>query len=118
MESIPFGVDSEGHCLQQKFLHVAVTAACLEAGFTSAEKPALNTLTGLLQNYLRDVGRSCKSYCELSGRTQAVGSDIMMTMARMGLDAESLISFPGRPNRIVLPTPVSQRKTVSTSFQV
>lgn len=112
------GTDLTGSSARRKYLYTAVTALCYECGFTSADKAALETLTEMLQSILCELARSCRAYCELSGRTEVLGADVLMAMVEMGLDVESVFNYAKRPSRISLPTPVSiPRSSISRILQ-
>nr|XP_033773178.1 transcription initiation factor TFIID subunit 8 isoform X3 [Geotrypetes seraphini] len=68
---------------RRRTLQVVVSSLLTEAGFESAEKAAVETLTEMLQSYLSEIGRSSKSYCEHTARTQPTLSDIVVTLVEM-----------------------------------
>ncbi|KAG8192751.1 hypothetical protein JTE90_009772 [Oedothorax gibbosus] len=81
-------------------------------------------ITPLTINYFRqltilwELARSSRSFCELSGRSEAVVSDVIMALVEMGVNIESLIPYAKRLNRITLPTPSTMpRSTVSRILQ-
>ncbi|XP_035417219.1 transcription initiation factor TFIID subunit 8 isoform X1 [Cygnus atratus] len=69
---------------RRRTLQVVVSSLLTEAGFESAEKAAVETLTEMLQSYISEIGRSAKSYCEHTARTQPTLSDIVVTLVEMG----------------------------------
>uniref|UniRef100_A0A8C4VV80 Transcription initiation factor TFIID subunit 8 n=1 Tax=Gopherus evgoodei TaxID=1825980 RepID=A0A8C4VV80_9SAUR len=68
---------------RRRTLQVVVSSLLTEAGFESAEKAAVETLTEMLQSYVSEIGRSAKSYCEHTARTQPTLSDIVVTLVEM-----------------------------------
>ncbi|XP_025937097.1 transcription initiation factor TFIID subunit 8 isoform X2 [Apteryx rowi] len=68
---------------RRRTLQVVVSSLLTEAGFESAEKAAVETLTEMLQSYISEIGRSAKSYCEHTARTQPTLSDIVVTLVEM-----------------------------------
>ncbi|XP_054711701.1 transcription initiation factor TFIID subunit 8-like [Uloborus diversus] len=103
---------------RRKILFAAVSSACYESGFAAAERSTLETLTEMLQSFLTELARSTRSYSELSGRSEAIVGDVVMSLVEMGVDVESLITYAKRPNRISLPTPASlPRSSISRILQ-
>ncbi|XP_055940400.1 transcription initiation factor TFIID subunit 8-like isoform X1 [Argiope bruennichi] len=110
--------DSAASATRRKVLFAAVSSACYEAGFTTAERTCLETLTEMLQSFMWELARSSRAFCELSGRSEAIVSDVIMALVEMGVNIDSLIPFAKRPNRITLPTPVSlPRPAISRILQ-
>uniref|UniRef100_A0A8D1JLW7 TATA-box binding protein associated factor 8 n=1 Tax=Sus scrofa TaxID=9823 RepID=A0A8D1JLW7_PIG len=72
------------HLARRRTLQVVVSSLLTEAGFESAEKASVETLTEMLQSYISEIGRSAKSYCEHTARTQPTLSDIVVTLVEMG----------------------------------
>uniref|UniRef100_A0A8C5P7I3 Acidic mammalian chitinase n=1 Tax=Leptobrachium leishanense TaxID=445787 RepID=A0A8C5P7I3_9ANUR len=70
---------------RRRTLQVVVSSLLTEAGFESAEKAAVETMTEMLQSYLSEIGRSAKSYYEHTARTQPTIPDIVVTLIEMGL---------------------------------
>ncbi|XP_050410712.1 transcription initiation factor TFIID subunit 8 [Patella vulgata] len=97
---------------RRKALKVAVAALCSENGFTSSDDSALETLTELLQSFLTEVGRSARAYCELSGRTEAMVSDVAMALVNMGFNIESIAGHAKRPNKSVFIPPAQMTQPV------
>ena len=62
-------VQSYRHCLK-----VSVGALMLESGFNGCEKMSIETITELVQSFLKECGRSSRAFCELAGRTDVLGS--------------------------------------------
>uniref|UniRef100_A0A8D2KZG4 Bromodomain associated domain-containing protein n=1 Tax=Varanus komodoensis TaxID=61221 RepID=A0A8D2KZG4_VARKO len=69
---------------RRRTLQVVVSSLLTEAGFESAEKAAVETMTEMLQSYISEIGRSAKSFCEHTARTQPTLSDIIVTLVEMG----------------------------------
>nr|XP_033773176.1 transcription initiation factor TFIID subunit 8 isoform X1 [Geotrypetes seraphini] len=90
---------------RRRTLQVVVSSLLTEAGFESAEKAAVETLTEMLQSYLSEIGRSSKSYCEHTARTQPTLSDIVVTLVEMGFNVETLPSYAKRSQRMVITAP-------------
>ncbi|KAG8223069.1 hypothetical protein J437_LFUL002017 [Ladona fulva] len=96
--------------MRRKALVVVVSNLLMEAGFESADKQALETLIEMLQSFITEVGGSAQSYCELSGRTEVLIGDVVMSLADMGVPcwdsgggSETLQAYARRTARRVLP---------------
>ncbi|XP_027694267.1 transcription initiation factor TFIID subunit 8 isoform X1 [Vombatus ursinus] len=87
---------------RRRTLQVVVSSLLTEAGFESAEKASVETLTEMLQSYLSEIGRSAKSYCEHTARTQPTLSDIVVTLVEMGFNVETLPAYAKRSQRMVI----------------
>uniref|UniRef100_A0A8C0IRF3 Transcription initiation factor TFIID subunit 8 n=1 Tax=Chelonoidis abingdonii TaxID=106734 RepID=A0A8C0IRF3_CHEAB len=90
---------------RRRTLQVVVSSLLTEAGFESAEKAAVETLTEMLQSYVSEIGRSAKSYCEHTARTQPTLSDIVVTLVEMGFNVETLPAYAKRSQRMVITAP-------------
>ncbi|CAN8027751.1 unnamed protein product [Ixodes persulcatus] len=90
---------------RRKALFAAVCSICLESGFASAERSAVESLVEMLQSCLSEIARSSRAFCELSGRTQVLSGDVFVALIEAGINVESLWAFVKRSNRITLPTP-------------
>ncbi|XP_061218938.1 transcription initiation factor TFIID subunit 8 isoform X2 [Neopsephotus bourkii] len=90
---------------RRRTLQVVVSSLLTEAGFESAEKAAVETLTEMLQSYISEMGRSAKSYCEHTARTQPTLSDIVVTLVEMGFNVETLPAYAKRSQRMVITAP-------------
>uniref|UniRef100_A0A6I8RS51 Transcription initiation factor TFIID subunit 8 n=1 Tax=Xenopus tropicalis TaxID=8364 RepID=A0A6I8RS51_XENTR len=90
---------------RRRTLQVVVSSLLTEAGFESAEKAAVESLTEMLQSYLSEIGRSAKSYCEHTARTQPTLPDIVVTLIEMGFNVESLPAYAKRSQRMVITAP-------------
>ncbi|XP_075469776.1 transcription initiation factor TFIID subunit 8 isoform X2 [Ascaphus truei] len=62
-------------------------------------------MTEMLQSYLSEIGRSAKSYCEHTARTQPTLSDIVVTLIEMGFNIDSLPAYAKRSQRMVITAP-------------
>ncbi|KAG8589090.1 hypothetical protein GDO81_006249 [Engystomops pustulosus] len=90
---------------RRRTLQVVVSSLLTEAGFDSAEKAAVETLTEMLQSYLTEVGRSAKSYCEHTARTQPTLPDIVVALIEMGFNLDTLPLYAKRSQRMVITAP-------------
>ncbi|NWY36525.1 TAF8 factor, partial [Sylvia atricapilla] len=93
------------HLARRRTLQVVVSSLLTEAGFESAEKAAVETLTEMIQSYISEIGRSAKSYCEHTARTQPTLSDIVVTLVEMGFNVETLPAYAKRSQRMVITAP-------------
>ncbi|KAG8589091.1 hypothetical protein GDO81_006249 [Engystomops pustulosus] len=91
---------------RRRTLQVVVSSLLTEAGFDSAEKAAVETLTEMLQSYLTEVGRSAKSYCEHTARTQPTLPDIVVALIEMGFNLDTLPLYAKRSQRMVITAPL------------
>ncbi|KAG8451054.1 hypothetical protein GDO86_003368 [Hymenochirus boettgeri] len=90
---------------RRRTLQVVVSSLLTEAGFESSEKAAVETLTEMLQSYLSEIGRSAKSYCEHTARTQPTLPDIVVTLIEMGFNVDTLPAYAKRSQRMVITAP-------------
>lgn len=62
-----------------------------------------------------EVARTSRDYCELSGRTQPVVGDIVVSLVNLGLTLQGIAAYGKRENRPVVPTPqqISAQKQLS-----
>ncbi|KAJ7332997.1 hypothetical protein JRQ81_015177 [Phrynocephalus forsythii] len=90
---------------RRRTLQVVVSSLLTEAGFESAEKAAVETLTEMLQSYISEMGRSAKSFCEHTARTQPTLSDIVVALVEMGFNIETLPAYAKRSQRMVITAP-------------
>ena len=77
----------DGNQISQSYRHclkASVGALLLESGFDSAEKLAIESITELLQSFLKELGRSSRAFCELACRTEVLGADVMLALSEMG----------------------------------
>ncbi|XP_061488241.1 transcription initiation factor TFIID subunit 8 [Rhineura floridana] len=93
------------HLARRRTLQVVVSSLLTEAGFESAEKAAVETMTEMLQSYISEIGRSAKSFCEHTARTQPTLSDIVVTLVEMGFNVETLPAYAKRSQRMVITAP-------------
>ncbi|XP_061496379.1 transcription initiation factor TFIID subunit 3 [Rhineura floridana] len=56
-------------------LRVSVAQVCQALGWDSVQLSACDLLTDVLQRYLHSLGRGCRRYCELYGRTDPILED-------------------------------------------
>lgn len=54
---------------------------------------------------LVEIGQSSKNYCELSGRTQPVIGDVVISLINMGITIDGLSAYAKRDSKKVLPQP-------------
>uniref|UniRef100_A0A8C5TIJ4 Transcription initiation factor TFIID subunit 8 n=1 Tax=Malurus cyaneus samueli TaxID=2593467 RepID=A0A8C5TIJ4_9PASS len=59
----------------------------------------------MIQSYISEIGRSAKSYCEHTARTQPTLSDIVVTLVEMGFNVETLPAYAKRSQRMVITAP-------------
>nr|XP_034977751.1 transcription initiation factor TFIID subunit 8 isoform X4 [Zootoca vivipara] len=90
---------------RRRTLQVVVSSLLTEAGFESSEKAAVETMTEMLQSYISEIGRSAKSFCEHTARTQPTLSDIVVTLVEMGFNVETLPAYAKRSQRMVITAP-------------
>lgn len=93
------------HLARRRTLQVAVSSLLTEAGFESAEKASVETLTEMLQSCIWEMGRSAKAYCEHAARTQPTLADLAVTLAELGFDVDALPAYAQRSQRTVTAAP-------------
>ncbi|XP_075856608.1 transcription initiation factor TFIID subunit 8-like isoform X2 [Microcebus murinus] len=101
------------HLARRRTLQVVVSSLLTEAGFERAEKTSVETLTEMLQSYISEIGRSAKSHCEHTGRTQPALSDVVVTLVEMGFNADTLPAYAKRFQRMVIAAPPVTNETVT-----
>ncbi len=91
----------------RKCLSVAVAAILTECGFDSAAPLALESVTEVLQAFLSELGRACRSFSELACRNHPLPADILLALAEMGSlnTVDGLKDYAFRTSRKGLPTP-------------
>nr|XP_056701000.1 transcription initiation factor TFIID subunit 8 isoform X3 [Euleptes europaea] len=62
-------------------------------------------MTEMIQSYISEIGRSAKSFCEHTARTQPTLSDIVVTLVEMGFNVENLPAYAKRSQRMVITAP-------------
>ncbi|KAG2464499.1 transcription initiation factor TFIID subunit 8 [Polypterus senegalus] len=90
---------------RRRTLQVVVSSLLTEAGFDSAEKAAVESLTEMIQSYITEIGRYAKNYCEHTARTQPTLSDVMVTLVEMGFNVDTLPVYAKRSQRMVITAP-------------
>ncbi|XP_049644802.1 transcription initiation factor TFIID subunit 8-like [Suncus etruscus] len=101
------------HLARRRTLQVVVSSLLTEAGFESAEKASVETLTEMLQSYIWEIGRSAKSYCEHAARTQPTLSDLVVTLVEMGFNLDALPAYAKRSKRMVVTAPPGANQPVT-----
>ena len=99
------------HCLK-----AAVGALLLETGFDSSEKLALETITELLQSFLKELGRSSRAFCELACRTEVLGADVMLALSEMGQPPLGMREYALRIGRKSVSAPIPTQPPKQTSI--
>ena len=82
-------------------LKVSVGALMLESGFDSCEKISLETLTELVQSFVKECGRSSRAFCELAGRTDVLGADVILALSEMGHPPIGLREYVSQKFKVV-----------------
>uniref|UniRef100_A0A8C8TER0 Transcription initiation factor TFIID subunit 8 n=1 Tax=Peromyscus maniculatus bairdii TaxID=230844 RepID=A0A8C8TER0_PERMB len=90
------------HLAWRRTLQVVVSSLLTEAGFESAEKASVETLTEI-----------AKSYCEHSARTQPTLSDVLVTLVEMGFNVGTLPAYAKRSQRMVITAPLVTNQPVT-----
>lgn len=64
---------------------------------------------------ISEIGQSSRNYCELSGRTQPVIGDVIVSLVNAGISVQGLETFAKRENRSILQPPqqISSQKQLS-----
>lgn len=99
--------DSAEDILFRKIMRATVSASCSEVGFADAEESAIETLTEILQSFIRELSRSSKAYSELSNRTDPLVADIIMSLVDMGQKINELPFYARRAGRITIANPLT-----------
>ena len=97
-------------------LKTSVGALLLESGFDSSEKLALETVTELLQSFLKELGRSSRAFCELACRTDVLGADVMLALSEMGFPPLGMREYALRIGRKSVSAPIPTNPPKQTSI--
>jgi transcription initiation factor TFIID subunit 8 len=92
---------------RRKVLSHLVAVLVQESGFACADKPALETLTEILQSFLTELGHSTRLFAEVAGRVEPTVGDFVLALAELGIRLEptELRSYHKRHGRPILPVP-------------
>uniref|UniRef100_A0ABM5GLU0 Transcription initiation factor TFIID subunit 3 isoform X2 n=1 Tax=Pogona vitticeps TaxID=103695 RepID=A0ABM5GLU0_9SAUR len=74
-------------------LRVSVAQVCQALGWDSVQLSACDLLTDVLQRYLHTLGRGCRRYCELYGRTDPILEDVGEAFKLMGVNLHELEDY-------------------------
>ncbi|XP_067325423.1 transcription initiation factor TFIID subunit 3 isoform X2 [Anolis sagrei] len=74
-------------------LRVSVAQVCQALGWDSVQLSACDLLTDVLQRYLHALGRGCRRYCELYGRTDPILEDVGEAFKLMGVNLHELEDY-------------------------
>ncbi|XP_062990759.1 transcription initiation factor TFIID subunit 3 isoform X2 [Elgaria multicarinata webbii] len=74
-------------------LRVSVAQVCQALGWDSVQLSACDLLTDVLQRYLQSLGRGCRRYCELYGRTDPILEDVGEAFKLMGVNLHELEDY-------------------------
>uniref|UniRef100_A0A8D0BTG5 TATA-box binding protein associated factor 3 n=1 Tax=Salvator merianae TaxID=96440 RepID=A0A8D0BTG5_SALMN len=74
-------------------LRVSVAQVCQALGWDSVQLSACDLLTDVLQRYLHALGRGCRRYCELYGRTDPILEDVDAAFKLMGVNLHELEDY-------------------------
>jgi len=91
-------------------------ALLVETGFDACDKLALETMTELLQSFIKELGRSSRAFCELACRTDVLGADVMLALSEMGSPPLGLREYALRLNRKSVGAPVPANPPKQTSI--
>ena len=83
-------------------LSSVVASLCIEAGYESAEKTVLETLSEMLQSYITEISHTTKVFCEHAGRTLPNGQDVKCAFADIGFYSGQLLNYVNRARQINL----------------
>lgn len=104
-------VQSYRHCLRS-----SVGALLVETGFDSCDKLALESMTELLQSFIKELGRSSRAFCELACRTEVLGADVMLALSEMGYPPLGVKEYALRVNRKTVGAPIPANPPKQTSI--
>ncbi|XP_033214900.1 transcription initiation factor TFIID subunit 8 [Belonocnema kinseyi] len=96
---------------RRKVLNRVICTLLVEAGFDSADKDAVETLTEMLQSFIVEMGQSSRNYCELAGRTEVLGADLILALINAGMRIDDISTYAMRPTRTILPQLQQQTQT-------
>ncbi|XP_014776821.1 transcription initiation factor TFIID subunit 8 [Octopus bimaculoides] len=90
---------------RRKILKMVVCSLCYDAGCSTVENIVAETLVEMMQSFLCEAGRSSQAYCELSGRTTPMLSDVVMSLIEMGTKIDQIPIYAKKPNKNVFIPP-------------
>ena len=93
-----------------------VGALLVENGFESCEKVALETLTELVTSFIKECGRSSRAFCELAGRTDVLGADVLLALSEMGFPPINMKEYALRIGRRTVGAPIPGNAPKQTSI--
>lgn len=96
----------------RRSLKTTVCALAMDAGFSTADDVALETLTEMLQSLITELARSTKALAELGGRTHPLVADVIVALVEMGLNVDSIAAYGRRISKVHLVPP--QKSAPST----
>ncbi|CAI5786504.1 transcription initiation factor TFIID subunit 3 isoform X1 [Podarcis lilfordi] len=74
-------------------LRVSTAQVCQALGWDAVQLSACDLLTDVLQRYLHSLGRGCRRYCELYGRTDPILEDVGEAFNLMGVNLHELEDY-------------------------
>ena len=104
-------VQSYRHCMNR-----GVGALLVENGFESCDKVALETLTELVTSFIKECGRSSRAFCELAGRTDVLGADVLLALSEMGFPPINMKEYALRIGRRTVGAPIPGNAPKQTSI--
>ncbi|XP_011404894.2 PREDICTED: transcription initiation factor TFIID subunit 8-like [Amphimedon queenslandica] len=96
------GADPGKPTLELK-MESAVAAMCVEAGYVSANREAIEVLAQVLQSYIKEIGHTSNVYCEVAQRSVPTVSDIHLAFIELGARFMNLEEYAQRPQRRHIP---------------
>lgn len=97
-------------------LRTAAGAMLVETGFDTCDKLALETVTEMLQSFIKELGRSSRAFCELACRTEVLGADVMLALSEMGYPPLGVREYALRLNRKTVGAPIPANPPKQTSI--
>jgi transcription initiation factor TFIID subunit 8 len=91
---------------RRRALNASVAALCIEAGYLSSDRGAIELLTQILQSYICEIGRTSRAYSDSAHRSDPSVCDIELALIDLGAKYSKLDDYSRRPHRRHVPRQV------------
>jgi len=87
-------------------LRISTVQICRESGYRQSSHAALDSLTSLLQHFIRELGLTARHYAELSGRADVNLVDILNALDDYQFDVNTLLDYHTHSDQLPFPRPL------------
>jgi histone H3/H4 len=78
---------------RRRALNASVAALCIEAGYLSSDRGAIELLTQILQSYICEIGRTSRAYSDSAHRSDPSVCDIELALIDLGTQPSLSLSL-------------------------